>query len=489
MRIYPAVHYTMGGLWVDYNLMSNVPGLYVLGEANFSDHGANRLGASALMQGLADGYFVLPATIGDYLAPLLGTDARRHRRPRVRRGRGERRRPGAAGCSSVKGTRSVDHFHRELGKIMWDNCGMARSAESLEKALAEIPALREEFWTDVRVLGENETFNQSLEKAGRVADFLEFGELLVPRRPPPRGELRRPLPRRAPDRGGRGAARRRATSPTSPRGSGTGDGPAPEPPQGAARVRERPPRAAQLQVAGRRARGPDPQGLAPGRPRRPGRFETYEMRDVSADMSFLELLDVLNEQLIAEGEEPVAFDHDCREGICGSCAMMINGRAHGPETRHRHLPAPHAQVRRTAHDHRRAVAGRRVPGHQGPRGRPRAPSTASSRPAATSPRPPAARRDANLILVPKEVADAAMDAAACIGCGACVAACPNSAAQLFTAAKLSTSTCCPRASPSACTRVVGDGRGDGAVLRLVHEPRRVRGGVPEGDLDRLHRAA
>ena len=178
MRIYPAVHYTMGGLWVDYNLMSNVPGLYVLGEANFSDHGANRLGASALMQGLADGYFVLPATIGDYLAPLLGSDPVPTDDPAFR--------DAEAGVDdqvrrllSVNGKRTVDHFHRELGHILWDNCGMARSAESLDKALAEIPALREEFWADVRVLGGNEDFNQSLEKAGRVADFLEFGELLV----------------------------------------------------------------------------------------------------------------------------------------------------------------------------------------------------------------------------------------------------------------------------------------------------------------------
>ena len=178
MRIYPAVHYTMGGLWVDYNLMSNVPGLYVLGEANFSDHGANRLGASALMQGLADGYFVLPATINDYLAPLLGSaavgtddpafrDAEAHVADQTKR------------MLSVKGTKSVDHFHRELGKIMWNDCGMARSAESLDNALSAIPTLRDEFWTDVKILGDNESFNQSLEKAGRVADFLEFGELLV----------------------------------------------------------------------------------------------------------------------------------------------------------------------------------------------------------------------------------------------------------------------------------------------------------------------
>ena len=177
MRIYPAPHYTMGGLWVDYHLMTTVPGLYAIGEANFSDHGANRLGASALMQGLADGYFVLPYTIGDYLAPLLGerpvpadhpafAEAEAGVRDQVR------------GLLDVGGTRTVDWFHRELGRIMWDHCGMARSRSGLEKALAEIPALRAEFETDVRVLGENETLNQSLEKAGRVADFFELAELM-----------------------------------------------------------------------------------------------------------------------------------------------------------------------------------------------------------------------------------------------------------------------------------------------------------------------
>jgi succinate dehydrogenase / fumarate reductase flavoprotein subunit len=177
MRIYPAVHYTMGGLWVDYNLMSNVPGLYVLGEANFSDHGANRLGASALMQGLADGYFVLPNTITDYLADLLGDPPVPTSDPAfaaVEREVDERVR----GLLAVNGSRSVDWFHRELGKVLWDNCGMERSADSLKKALGEIPPLRAEFHADVRVLGENETFNQSLEKAGRVADFLEFSELM-----------------------------------------------------------------------------------------------------------------------------------------------------------------------------------------------------------------------------------------------------------------------------------------------------------------------
>ncbi|NNF89331.1 MAG: fumarate reductase/succinate dehydrogenase flavoprotein subunit [Acidimicrobiia bacterium] len=177
MRIYPAPHYTMGGLWVDYELMTTVPGLYSIGEANFSDHGANRLGASALMQGLADGYFVLPYTIANYLAGYLNTDpistddpvfhsAEREVTDRLNR------------FLDINGSRSVDWFHRELGKILIEHCGMARNAPGLEKALSEIPALKEEFYKDVRVLGENETLNQSLEKAGRVADFFELGELM-----------------------------------------------------------------------------------------------------------------------------------------------------------------------------------------------------------------------------------------------------------------------------------------------------------------------
>jgi succinate dehydrogenase / fumarate reductase flavoprotein subunit len=177
MRIYPAPHYTMGGLWVDYNLMTTVPGLFAIGEANFSDHGANRLGASALMQGLADGYFILPYTIGDYLAPLLGSspvpidhEAFRQAVQAVR-DRVER-------LMAVKGTRSVDVFHRELGRIMWDYCGMTRNRVELEKAISQISGLREEYHQDVRVLGDDESLNQSLEKAGRVADFFELAELM-----------------------------------------------------------------------------------------------------------------------------------------------------------------------------------------------------------------------------------------------------------------------------------------------------------------------
>ncbi len=177
MRIYPAVHYTMGGLWVDYNLMSNLPGVFVLGEANFSDHGANRLGASALMQGLADGYFVIPYTIGDYLSPMLGQKSVPTDDPAFAEAEtavDER----VKALLSNNGTRSVDFFHRALGKVLWDNCGMGRTEQSLTKALAEIPAIREEFHKDVRVPGDGESFNQSLEKAGRVADHLEFAELM-----------------------------------------------------------------------------------------------------------------------------------------------------------------------------------------------------------------------------------------------------------------------------------------------------------------------
>ncbi|HET8650711.1 MAG TPA: fumarate reductase/succinate dehydrogenase flavoprotein subunit [Gemmatimonadales bacterium] len=176
MRIYPAVHYTMGGLWVDYNLMSTIPGLHVIGEANFSDHGANRLGASALMQGLADGYFVLPYTIGDYIAnakPKPVSDDH----PAVREAMSavaER----TSRLLAVNGTRTVDSFHRELGQLMWDYCGMARTAEGLQKALERIPILREEFWRDVNVPGSDVELNQALEKAGRVADFMELAELI-----------------------------------------------------------------------------------------------------------------------------------------------------------------------------------------------------------------------------------------------------------------------------------------------------------------------
>lgn len=176
MRIYPAVHYTMGGLWVDYDLMSNVPGLFVIGEANFSDHGSNRLGASALMQGLADGYFVVPHAVSNYIASVkpakVTTDAaefntvQKEVQDKIQK------------MLSVNGNTTVDEYHRRLGKIVWDKCGMARTKAGLEQAIKEIQSLRSDFWKNVKVLGSNDELNQSLEKAGRVADFLEFGELM-----------------------------------------------------------------------------------------------------------------------------------------------------------------------------------------------------------------------------------------------------------------------------------------------------------------------
>ncbi|MFO7779783.1 MAG: fumarate reductase/succinate dehydrogenase flavoprotein subunit [Nitriliruptoraceae bacterium] len=177
MRIYPAPHYTMGGLWVDYHLQTTIPGLFAIGEANFSDHGANRLGASALMQGLADGYFVLPYTIGDYLAPQLGQEKVDTSAPAFDQAEADVR-GRIDHYLGIKGTRSVDWFHRELGKILWDYCGMERSQAGLEKALSEIPALREEFESDVRVLGGPDSLNSSLEKVGRVADNFELAELM-----------------------------------------------------------------------------------------------------------------------------------------------------------------------------------------------------------------------------------------------------------------------------------------------------------------------
>ena len=176
MMIYPAVHYTMGGLWVDYNLMSNIPGLYITGEANFSDHGANRLGASALMQGLADGYFILPYTIGDYLAkenPTLNSKDIQYK-------------DGIQLCTeqinkmlSIKGNKTVDDLHKELGKIMWNYVGMSRNKKNLELALQQIPALKADFWNNINIPGNNQEFNPELEKAGRLADFFELGELMA----------------------------------------------------------------------------------------------------------------------------------------------------------------------------------------------------------------------------------------------------------------------------------------------------------------------
>ena len=219
MRIYPAIHYTMGGLWVDYDLMSNVPGLFVLGEANFSDHGANRLGRVGPDAGSRRR--LLRAAVHDRRLPRAAPRTEARCRPTTPRSAKPRRRSTSRShrLLSINGKRTVDDIHRELGKALWDNCGMSRTEQSLTKALSEIPAIREEFWKNVRVLGENETRNQSLEKAGRVADFLEFGELLVPRRAAPQRDRAAATSARstAPRTAKRSATT--STSRTSPRGS------------------------------------------------------------------------------------------------------------------------------------------------------------------------------------------------------------------------------------------------------------------------------
>ncbi|RYZ15559.1 MAG: FAD-binding protein, partial [Chitinophagaceae bacterium] len=177
MRIYPAVHYTMGGLWVDYELMTTIPGLYALGEANFSDHGANRLGASALMQGLADGYFVIPYTIGNYLADEIRVNAIPTSHPAFEEAE-KNVRERIEHLMNIQGKHTVESMHKRLGKIMWDKCGMARNAQSLREAIDEIRQLKKEFWSDIRIPGKINEFNPELDKAGRVADFIELGELM-----------------------------------------------------------------------------------------------------------------------------------------------------------------------------------------------------------------------------------------------------------------------------------------------------------------------
>jgi succinate dehydrogenase / fumarate reductase flavoprotein subunit len=177
MKIYPAVHYTMGGLWVDYNLMTTVPGLYALGEANFSDHGANRLGASALMQGLSDGYFVIPITIGAYLAGEIKTKAIPTDHEAFVEAE-KKVKNQLDTLMNINGTKSPESFHKRLGHIMWEKCGMARNEKGLTEAIGEIQELRKEFWRDVRVTGDSTGFNPELDKAGRVADFIELGELM-----------------------------------------------------------------------------------------------------------------------------------------------------------------------------------------------------------------------------------------------------------------------------------------------------------------------
>ena len=321
MRIYPAIHYTMGGLWVDYNLQSTVPGLFVIGEANFSDHGANRLGASALMQGLSDGYFVVPYTVGNYLATAkLGalTDSDADVRNALTAAQ-----QSVEKLLAIKGKRTVDSFHRALGKIVWDDCGMSRTAEGLTAAISKIRQLRDEFWSNLNVPGSGDDLNQSLEKAGRVADFFELAELMCldarERNESCGGHFREEY--QTPE----GEAQRddeRYSYVAAWAYKGYGN--YPELYKEAARIRVCAPEPEELQIVQIKLKIWR-QKSATDR----GRFATYQV-DANPEMSMLECLDVLNEGLIEQGQEPVSFEHDCREGICGSCGFMINGVAHGP---------------------------------------------------------------------------------------------------------------------------------------------------------------
>ena len=323
MRIYPATHYTMGGLWVDYNLMSTIPGLFVLGEANFSDHGANRLGASALMQGLADGYFVIPYTMGNYLATAkpakVSADA-----PAVK--------DAVANVTAVTkkllngdGNRTVDSFHRELGKIVWDYCGMARNEAGLRKALELIRLFAR---SSGKMSGCSERMKSSTSRSRRPAAWPISSSLRN------LGLSTRSIAtNRAVATSERNFRRRKARRcamtriiPTSRHGDSRVKG-ALHVDERAADLRVRSPLPTELQVklilhVWRQKNSQDK-----------GRMVRYDAPDVDEHMSFLEMLDVLNERLMTKGEDPVAFDHDCREGICGICGIMINGKAHGDRKR------------------------------------------------------------------------------------------------------------------------------------------------------------
>ncbi|GAA3073197.1 hypothetical protein GCM10020254_16280 [Streptomyces goshikiensis] len=461
----------MGGLWVDYDLQTTVPGLFAIGEANFSDHGANRLGASALMQGLGDGYFVLPSTINDYLARHPHQDSVDDDHPEAAAAIRETR-DCLAKLLAVDGDRTPDSFHREIGELMWEYCGMARTDAGLRKALARIPEIREEFWRRIKVPGSGAEFNQSLEKANRIVDYLELAELMcldaLHRAESCGGHFREEsqTPRRRsrpPRRGVR--LRGRLGVPGHRR--------RPRPAQGRPRLRVRPPHPAELRMKLTlrvwRQHNADA----------PGAMASYEVDGISQDMSFLEMLDTLNEDLILRGEDPVAFDHDCREGICGACSLVINGDAHGPERT------------TTCQLHMRSFADGDTIDVE--------PWRASAFPVVKDlvvdrsafdriiqaggyiTAPTGAAPEAHATPVPKPAADHAFEHAECIGCGACVAACPNGSAMLFTSAKINHLNVLPQGLARA--RIPGPRHGghDGRRgLRRLHPDRRMRHGLPQG---------
>ena len=453
MRIYPASHYTMGGLWVDYELMTTVPGLYCAGEANFSDHGANRLGASALMQGLADGYFVLPYTIGNYLAPMLNKPSPGSRPSRVQAA--EQQRPNASRGTSTsrapaRPTTSIASSARSSGTTAaWSAPSRAsrRRCPSCPRCTASSRRTCASRATATRS-------NQTLEKAGRVDDFFQLGMLMcrdaLERRESCGGHFR------AEYQDEEGEAKRDDEHFAHVAAwEWTGDPMKADPQRRAARVRSRPPRHPELQVSATRQQPHQPhaQDLAPGGSRRDQVASRATAIDsISDEASFLEMLDVLNETLIAEGREPVVFDHDCREGICGTCSLMIDGQAHGPQ---RGTATCQLHMRKFDSGNEiviepwRATAFPIIKDLMVDRAAfDRIIESGGFITAQTGGAP-----DANLIPIPKPVADAAMDAAECIGCGACVAACPNGAANLFTAAKVTHLNLLPQGQAERYSRV------------------------------------
>ena len=492
MRIYPASHYTMGGLWVDYELMTTVPGLYCAGEANFSDHGANRLGASALMQGLADGYFVLPSTISNYLAPLLNKPIPGTDHPAFVAAEGEAPRS-IRSLPVDRGTRSPDHFHRGLGHIIGTTAAWSAPLRACRR---RSPRSRRSTTSSGRTCASPAPATASTRpRAGRSCGrLLPAGRLMcfdaLERDESCGGHFR------AEHQDAEGEAQRddeRFARVAAWEWSGDRDDRRAR--AGGVRATSRPFRQAELLVKAVVVRrgcecdltGPDAEDLATGRPRR--RRSTSRrtaVESISDEASFLELLDRLNERLLAEGVAPIAFDADCREGICGSCGLTVDGQAHGPQRRtatcQLRIRNFHSGAEIVVEPFRATafpivtdlVSTARL-------------SIAWSRPEALSPLPREGHPTPTVTLVPMPAAEEAIDAALCIGCGVCVAACPNGAAHLFTGAKLAHLTRLLAGAVGTAPAHRGDGREDGRALRIVHQPRRVRGGVPEGHLDRRHR--
>ena len=448
MRIYPAIHYTMGGLWVDYNLESTIPGLFVLGEANFSDHGANRVGASALVQGLADGYFIAPYAVADYLAGAklakVSTDHEAFRdAANTAQGRIDK-------VLGVKGKRTVRHFHRQLGRIMWDYVGMARSEQGLKEALGKIRTLRDEFWQDVVVPGEKNNLNPMLDYAGRVADYMEFGELLtldaLHRNESCGGHFREEF--QTPDGealrddanysyvaalelNGVEARRRRLIH------TGAALVPMKVHPSQRSSVSGKTINR-QLKVGGSRQRTSQ------------AAWSIYVAKDIfHRTCPSSRCSTSSTNPSLRKGEDACCNSPRTAEGFGGACRLHDNSTARA-RARPGHRPPGSficaALQRRRNHHHRAVRAPRAFPVLKDLT----VDRSAFDRIVAAGGYISAGvggAQDANNLLVPKDKSDAAMDSAACIGCGACVAACKNAAAHLFTSAKVTHLALLPQGEP------------------------------------------